>query len=289
MPENVPRRMMRFCRENENQEENNNSQRGNYSRNEDYSKKEVEEDPFAPNGRPLLSKIPSMNYEDVDSKNAAELKKIQEKNAEEKLALGKVEQFKQQYNRLPTKEESDKIAENLFTQLKNTDMSKLYPEMSIPGEENYSQVPQDPRSRRLARIKGKNSSNPEANKIPTNNNLRETPTQQGQFSNSNVSTEIAEMKSLLEDNSEPSAKKGKAKDEFDMGLDEEISEGAPIDEGTNEIESIDIKESSTCPNCKKNAEKIIFCPKCGTAYCNNCAKKENGQYICPKCGTKTKA
>lgn len=292
MPENVPRRMMRFYRAGGNPAEGNNpsgenfSQNENYSKNEDYSKSESGEDPFAPNGRPLLSKIPSMNYEDVDSKNAEELKKIQQKNAEERLALGQVEKFKQQYNRLPNKEESDKIAENLYTQLKDTDLSKLYPEMNLPEEQNYSQSPQDPRSRRLARIKGKDEEKEEKTQAPKNSPPQK-PTSQAQ--SLGIGSELADVKSLLEDESGPKTKKGKATDEFDIGLDEEDEEEAPIEEETNDIESIDIKETTNCPNCKKEAEKIIFCPKCGTAYCNNCAKKENGQYICPKCGTKTKA
>ena len=43
-----------------------------------------------------------------------------------------------------------------------------------------------------------------------------------------------------------------------------------------------------CPNCENNAEEIIFCPECGSAFCKNCAKTENigteKKVLCPKCG-----
>ncbi|MFA5126361.1 MAG: hypothetical protein WC462_05165, partial [archaeon] len=93
MPENVPRRMMRFYR---------NAEQKQLDEDKEYGK----EDFVAPNGRPILSEIPSMSYEDLelDKKNYEELKKIHEKNLEEKLALSEVENFKNRHNRLPTKE-----------------------------------------------------------------------------------------------------------------------------------------------------------------------------------------
>ena len=267
MPENVPRRMMRFYR---------NAEQKQLDEDKEYGK----EDFVAPNGRPILSEIPSMSYEDLelDKKNYEELKKIHEKNLEEKLALSEVENFKNRHNRLPTKEESNQIAENLYTQLKNTDMSKIYPEMA---SQQSMEMGQGRKNRRLARARAKETG---SNEIQN----EEIKSEQQQFQQP-VSSNIVDVKALLEDNTDMD-KKSKKGDEFDLGLDEDMGENNEIigEENTREGEEEELDKKQKCPNCKKGTEKIIYCPKCGTAFCENCAKKEAGQIVCPKCGQKIK-
>jgi len=295
MQQNIPRRLMRFYRGGGNQQTL--EQNTNYDQNNYNQKNTIEEDPFSPTGRPLLGEIPSMSYEDLEKnkKNYEELKHIEQKNMEEKLALDEVERFKKTHNRMPTKEESEKIAETLYTQLKNTDVNALYANV----KENQSQIPgsmeglpndygheTNRRSRRTLRADAKKQG-----QIPTTDaNLGKEPSIPQQTSQS-VGAEIADVKSLLEDESDEKGKKRKAEDEFDLGLGDDVSstpEGGEIG-GEEEIENIELSDKEICPNCKKETEKVIYCSKCGAAFCKICAKKEGNNTICPKCGTKTKA
>lgn len=52
-------------------------------------------------------------------------------------------------------------------------------------------------------------------------------------------------------------------------------------------------EMEKCPSCKKETEKVLYCPECGNAFCKNCAaafkRKGNDNYlVCPKCQTEVK-
>lgn len=150
-PDRVPRRMQRFYREAVKEKTQINAEyAGEYSEpgsdyNEPYSHKDYSHedgyggglegafkkvdsiDPYAKKNE--LSSIPSMEYEDLrlDAKNARELKKIGENEMEEKLALFEIEKFRHEKNRMPTKDETSKLAENVYTQLKsdNVDTSTM--------------------------------------------------------------------------------------------------------------------------------------------------------------------
>jgi hypothetical protein len=150
-PERVPRRMQRFYREAVKEKTQINAEyAGEYSEpgsdyNETYSRRDYSRedsyngglenafkkvDSIDPNAKKNeLDSIPSMDYEDLrlDEKNARELKKIGENEMEEKLALFEVEKFRHEKNRMPNKEETSKLAENVYTQLKsdNVDTSTM--------------------------------------------------------------------------------------------------------------------------------------------------------------------
>lgn len=67
-------------------------------------------------------------------------------------------------------------------------------------------------------------------------------------------------------------------------------------EGEEGEESLEGGEEGAqkCPNCKRLAEKILYCPECGTGFCKQCAKsfkkQGNGEfYQCPGCEAYVKA
>ncbi|MFA6268936.1 MAG: hypothetical protein WCW13_02390 [archaeon] len=271
MPEKVPRRLMRF-------------NRGNYSNtNIQSGSKDDYAEPTAPDGRPLLSEIPTMNYEDMEknSKNYEEKKPIEAKSMEEKLALEEVQKFKKTFNRFPTNEESEGIAENIFNQLKNVDTSTMYSDM--PAEEKGGENSPDKRSKRADR-RSEREGNPTQKTIPTNNQtLAQTNSQ-----NPNPS----DIKSLLGEDSPKKGKKQTSEDEFDLGLDSDMGESSTSsgeDVEDESIEDLELSDKEICPNCKKETEKVVYCPKCGTAFCENCSQKEGNQLICPKCKARVKA
>jgi hypothetical protein len=306
----VPRRVQRFYRNNSAPQPEN-----------DYQTEEQKQEEYdSPTGRPILQTIPGMDYQDIeiDKKNMEEIKKIEQKNMEEKLALDQIERFKKENKRLPTKQESDQIAETLYTQLKNSDDEEVSEEMKNPlrheyieGENEASGQGESRRSRRMARIKGKEllentqklsvqEQRAKQREIEKQERLlaqqKKHPQQTAQVSQEYApiqpSSEIADVKSLLEEDlglEEKGKNKKKGEDEFDLGMDDEVNEEATVNNDSDNIDDLALDEEE-CPNCKKDTSKIIYCPKCGTAYCSNCGKKDvTNQYICPKCGAKTKA
>ncbi len=287
MSEKVPRRLKRFYRQKgEGEEEQGYSE--DYGGNDDYyneSKqksgrrfsREEKEDDFD------IRKIPSMEYEDVkiDEKNIVEIKKIEEKSLEEKLAMLEVEKFKQEKKRLPNKKESEKLADNIYTQLKETPVEELEEKVgrrSSRREERHSR-----REERNSRRHGGNERIPEDMKESNHAEKEVSPPEP-----------VANIKDLFSEEEKGGAKKSK-KSEFDLGLGPDFEEGVndTNESGSagngDELETIpDFDETSACPSCGKKTDKIIYCPKCGAAYCDSCATQKEGKYICPKCGTKTK-
>lgn len=281
MEETIPRRLARFNRnQNSDQQQDNydnnqfskntNQNRFDYTQNQKENNFEVDQ----------IKKIPSMDYNDVnleaDRKNLEELKKIQEKNLVEKLALDEVEKFKVQNKRMPNSKEEEQIAESLYTQLRND---------SISTQSNNSSQ-NNPRGRNRRR------NNETQNAGQGLNNSESQPPLPQQPINQNYNSQVTDIKDLFADdeNEKSTQKNNGQKDEFDM----DIGEVEEIDSIENKAEEelkqaqSDINENSICPNCKKKTEKIIYCPKCGTAFCLNCAKKVGNDKVCPKCQTKIK-
>ena len=207
-----------------------------------------------------------------------------------------------QKTRLPTKQESAQIAENIYSQLKNTSPEELYPALaSKQGEPAGSALEPSRRSRRAKEEAKKSQTNSIASQslsLGTEPSFNQTP-----------ATSAANIKNMLSD--EEVKKKPSQNSEMDLGMGdeggdemevaslEEDSFGSDSSSSPEKIEDIgnlefgEAKESAVqkCPSCKREAEKIIYCPKCGNAYCKSCAKSATplGEYTCPKCGTKTKA
>ncbi len=255
MAEKVPRRMKRFNR----QEKNNENSYEQYNSN---NKNQI--NPMDNSLKYADTKLPTMAYEDVniDEKNLQELKKIEQLNLEQKLALLEVEKFKKQNKRLPNKKEAEQMADSLYTQFKNN------PEMlSVEGNmnENYESKENlnGREKRRQMREKRKEQTSPQQNTYQSD--IQE-----------NAPILSSNIKELFSD------EKKQGKDEFDLGLDLDDTENDF--DNDNEIKSISDFDEKTCPHCGKPTEKIIYCSKCGTAFCKNCAKDKKS--VCPKCGTK---
>lgn len=67
-------------------------------------------------------------------------------------------------------------------------------------------------------------------------------------------------------------------------------------EGEEGEESLEGAEEGPkkCPNCKRQTDRILYCPECGTGFCKQCAKsfKKQGNnefYQCPNCEAYVKA
>ncbi|MFA5357661.1 MAG: hypothetical protein WC308_01945 [archaeon] len=297
--EKTPRRLRRFYRQAEQKtgqhrrggdaEERNGNEEDYYGLGAGYDTPAYSEhSPHQP-----LSGIPTMSYEDIniDEKNYRELKKFEQKKKEEDLALVEIAKFKEKNKRMPNKEEAEQIAENIYTQLKDSNVSELYPKEEIAESEAQQTEGKrenwrDRRSRRAMR-RGEVKENP-------------VEEEKGIEPIAPVSAEpIKNIKSLLEDESfdigdekKSPGKKNGADNEFDLGegFDEEGGE-INLDEEPEEIVAVEKadKKENLCTNCKAKTDKIIYCPKCGKAYCAKCAAAySEGKYSCPSCGTKTK-
>ncbi len=277
MDPQVPRRLARFYRNSDakEQQENNEydqqtpqvSPQSRFERKQNESEENYDLD--KPKG------IPSMDYSDVnleaDKKNLDELKKLQEKNLVEKLALGEIEKFKMQNKRMPNSKEEEQIAENLYKQIK---------EDSTNSEGNSSQGSLRGRNRRGRTNETQNAGqgfgeSPEEEQVQP---IAPTQTQ---------SSDVSDIKDLFGEENEEKQTKGKQKDEFDVDL-SDMSETSSEGDDINQIEDLGTEEKSICPNCKKPTEKVVYCSKCGTAFCSNCAKTQGTDKVCPKCGTKIK-
>ncbi len=253
MADKIPRRMRRFYREKK-------TETKIKPKETDFSKYDD------PEG------LPSMDYEDVgkDNKNHEEMKKIEELNLEEKLALMEVKKFKEEKKRLPNKEEAEKIAGNIYEQIrKNPELfgiSKEETGRSRGREKRSEREEKKPRDRRGRR-------NREEKKEPSKK--EETTLEEPAIGK--------DMKELLSEENKSTKKDSfkKIKDDFDIGLD--LKED--LEEDANELEEISDEEESKCPKCGKKSDKIIFCAGCGIAYCEKCAKEKKGKnYTCPECG-----
>jgi len=261
------------------------TERGGQSGQDKQEKNNKEID--SPTGREILGQIPTMGYEDVnlemDEKNALELKKIQQKNLEEKLALNEVEKFKKENKRLPNQKESDSIAENLYTQLKNSNINELYgKDVKVPTSQS-NQHAQRGRRRVVA-----GGTIPGEEKIQTNKNNSVVQTPQKE----NINDILGNNERLN------NQKKKSSEDEFNLDLGDEDNssskEAVSSEEDVSSIEEIkddaigglELEDKEECPNCKKETERVLYCPNCGTAFCENCSKKQGEYYLCPKCGTR---
>lgn len=192
--EKVPRRLKRFYRPQNEKNYNSNFNDLNYSKNDDYSR------------------IPSMDYEDIDEKNLKEIEKIEQKNLEEKLATLEIEKFKKENKRMPNKNEQEQLANSLYEQFKNNPIkiSQDY------DEESEIITPRERYKNRYKRNRENNESQEIKNELPQEN-IGEIE-QKG------------DIKSLFEDVSDDQGKK--QKNDFDLGLnfEDDIGLGDDLEE-----------------------------------------------------------
>ena len=245
---NVPRRMRRFYRPSEQTQSGNN----NYSREATDN---------------YYGNIPSMEYEDlskhISDENKKEISRLEKTDLEQKLALFEVEKFKKENKRLPNKQESQQIADNLYSQFKESDNSSD----QSPQRENGSR-----------RNRGKNMPPSKRKRMQRDEAMQESAAQDAAI------IPKGDIKDLFATGSAKSFE-----DEFKLDDEEKSSEGADdLEElGNDEFSLGSLDEKNTCPNCSKPTEKVIYCSKCGAAFCDNCGGK-NGEIVCPKCGIKVK-
>lgn len=279
MGENVPRRLRRFYRKNEQIQKTQGEYFDQPYNNSDYYNNQFSGDEIEVKQKRELGKLPSMNYEDLNlnEKNAKDIENFEKENRDKTLALEEIKKFKKENNRMPTKKETERIAENLYTQIKNNPIE--YP--------NSTEKLSPRESRRLRR-----SGNQAIPSIESMDDEKERVINTKSFQNEKEIDEIKEIDSIEEENTnikdlfEDKTQKKEIKDEFDLGLDDDFED----DEEEERIEDINFdQDTQTCPNCKNQTQKTIYCPKCGFAYCNSCTKQiiENSA-VCPKCGEKTK-
>lgn len=195
------------------------------------------------------------------------------------LALKEVKRFKSTHKRLPKKEEYDSIAESIYAQLKEQEeKERILRKMDRIQNKTSRKRPRRPRGR--ARPEEKEEPAPADPKAPlASKSLEKKP----------APSALESVKGLdVGDLFGKSAKKPGAKEEGDFG---ELT-GLDFGEDT-ELKSLGGEEKSgganACPNCKKAADSIIYCPGCGTAYCAACAKSveklaDRTKFTCPKCG-----
>ena len=193
------------------------------------------------------------------------------------LALKEVKKFKSAHKRLPKKEEYDTIAESIYAQLKEQEeKEKILRKLDRIQNKASRKRPRRPRGR--AKPAEKEEPAPAEPKAPLAGKGLERKS---------APSSLESVKGLdVGDLFGESAKKPGAKEEGDFG---ELT-GLDFGEDT-ELKSIAGEEkggASTCPNCKKAADSIIYCPGCGTAYCAACAKSveklaDRTKFTCPKC------
>jgi len=269
MDQTVPRRLARFYR-NQNQTQppedySNPPLKEDYSQNKfEYTQKD-KQNVFGSNQD---KGIPSMDYDDVnlelDKRNLEEIKKLQEKNLVEKLALDEVEKFKVQNKRMPNSKEEEQIAENLYNQLKTNSINTS-----------------DQTSSRRRNKKEKTLESQNTVKEFEDTPIKPLPTNYDD-------SQVTGVKDLFGEDNEKQSKSGE-KDEFDISIGDLNEENdSNKEEDIDTIDDTNDEEKSTCPNCKKQTEKIIYCSKCGTAFCINCAKTQENDKLCPKCKTRVK-
>jgi hypothetical protein len=270
--EKIPRRLKRFYREGKSQPKEGNLNSHNRERfnstEEDYS-----------------GRLPSMSYEDLTQKankeNLQEIEKLEKADIEEKLALVEVEKFKKENKRLPTRKESEQIADNLFTQLKeNDDVSNAivhHGRRREQGNEAEVQKEKMPPSRRARsqREQKRSEERAQEEEIIPKGNIKDLFGSANGLGNTNTKNLEKEFSLDLGDGKGEGNEAGEIKSFEDEDKNEDIEE---LNFGEEEL------DETKCPNCGKKTEQIIYCSKCGAAFCKNCSKKENGNEKCPKCG-----
>ncbi|MDD5148822.1 MAG: hypothetical protein PHH08_05155 [Candidatus ainarchaeum sp.] len=260
MPETVPRRMKRFYR------------RGK----EGSAADESGLNPERP-GQKGAKDIRELIAEDITAQ--------EKKSRHMEIAVTKVNEFRAKHKRLPTPDEYDQIAENIYSQLKDQEASGRLSSSRradikrIPGIQQPAEKPavEQAQPQRRGRTKAERA----ALRGPSEGGFSQAPAQQEKQKENLKGLEIKDF--LKEDSDELK--------EFKEGGEEEPLEEDSGEEGNFDLSGLGKEESpdeEKCPNCKRTAEEVLFCPECGAGFCEQCAKTERigseKKIVCPKCG-----
>lgn len=176
------------------------------------------------------------------------------------LALQEVRKFREEHKRYPEKAEYDRIAENIFQQLKDKD---------VRGRASK----QIERRRGRATVEGGKGAvkGDEKGWSEFEEADKQIAGQQGKDKAKGLDSLSVEDIFAEEKKGAQSGVQKEEGDEFSLG---ELGEA-----------------EQQCPKCGKQASKVVFCPECGTAFCYSCAKKVERigsieTVVCPECGKK---
>lgn len=232
------------------------------------------------------------------------------KEAASQLAAKHLNEFKEKNQRYPSKEEMDKIAQQIYLQferemkIKANAQSDAEKTGAAPrgrerrGQKDYSQPdsagkagaqkPETRAEQRRRKRQAEHKGGEEKGKAGMNAEGA-VPESADESAFSGAEAKDIDVKDLLGEGQGADIDKEISLEGLE-GLDELKDMEGGLDEMhdelhiTKEIET----ENNKCPSCGTKAEALVFCPKCGNAFCNHCAKKAEGQvdsiaYECPKC------
>lgn len=225
---------------------------------------------------------------------------VKEKSAQ--IAVKQVDSFVQQNRRYPNKDEMNRIADNVFDQLK-TQIAKEQEEKKgfeegidlgpAPPNESLADRRKDRRARR-----GEKEEDEQTIAASTQGTAQNDQT--GQDPPERLPGEDDKIEDEKDEDIEDSGDLEGQLDEDTKNIEKlaEVEELSSLESGLGEddYDNVD-KEMDTginnCPRCKSKVQELIFCPKCGEAFCNHCAKgiesqKDSVKYICPKCSAEFK-
>ena len=222
MRDTVPRRLKRFYRDKDSPQ----------GENQKYTNDDEEKETFTDPKEDFSGKIPTMEYEDVSDKNYDAIKKVEQQTLEEKLALLEVEKFKGEKKRLPTNNDSDVLANNLFEQFKNN------PDMEDVGN-TANDIETNGKDNRRGRRGRRRERHDKKGQVEKENPIADT---QGEAPNENIKD--------LFDNKEGESNEKIDKDEFDVDL--KGDEGEAEGDDLKELEDFSIDEKDKKKKKKEN-------------------------------------
>lgn len=233
------------------------------------------------------------------------------------LAIKEVSKFKEKQGRYPKQDEMDKIADNIYEQLK-----EKYEREERAERERKEQKRAKARElsflerRRRGREAAEEPAVEEKGVEPLE---KEEPKEETLLERRRrLREEKVEAKKEIPSTREEPLIKPEEVDKISIeGLFEKEASEKPLEEtGEDELSLLEISESeetapaegdlnlisddaetitkefetekNKCPNCGNKTEDIIFCPVCGSGFCTHCAEKvevleDRIKYTCPKC------
>lgn len=214
--------------------------------------------------------------EAIYSEKPAESKQM-DKEVTMQIALDEVEKFKERNQRLPKKDEYDRIAESIYSQLKDQEQRKKLLERYERRMQKEKEK-EDRHQKKGRKGKGIPGEEIDGERDKAFKELRESAKGLSENDIKDMSVEdlFGEQKGGKQETGSTSAD-----DEFSL-------------EGLSGLDSgPETQAQNTCPKCKAVTEKVTYCPECGAAFCEKCALNVEQlgavkTLTCPECSKKIK-